>query len=95
MMNTLDEDYARFYYRSVLQKNVIEGRHKNLNFTTKTLVHVSGFVPTDTHIISSAFRPVLFTDYRAWCCSLGICLLTRLKLVNSKDKVHLDKVGVK
>lgn len=41
------------------------------------------------------FQSCAFTDYSPQCPSLGVCLLTRLKLVNSKDKFQIDKVGGK
>lgn len=85
VMNTLKEDYTCFRYGNVgIAKQKQLGGRKN----QKPPARVRGSMPT-AHLINAACA---FTDYSPQCCSLGVCLL---KLVNSKDKVRLDKVGRK
>lgn len=64
------------------------GRHKNLNFTTKTLTHVSDSKLT-LQIRNSTFSPVLLliiahSPALAWCL---FYVFTRLEPMNSLDKV--------
>lgn len=94
-VNTLEEDYACFYYRSVdiANKKITAGRHRNPNFTTKkSLAPVSSSTLT-AQIINSTFGPMLllFTAPLSWC----LLVHKTERLVNSKDKVRLDKVGRK
>lgn len=63
------------------------GRQKNLNFTTKALVHVSGSMLSE-QIIHSTFSPeLLLIIAHSHALLIFFYLFKRLKLVNSKDKV--------
>lgn len=81
------------YTREVsARKSWQAGRQKNLNFTTKALVHVSGSMLSE-QIIHSTFSPeLLLIIAHSHALLIFFYLFKRLKLVNSKDKVHLDKV---
>lgn len=78
MMNTLEEGLCR--------QEIMASRHKNVNFTTKSLAHDNN-TNNKQHFQSSAFNnyspTLLVSVYKTKACELRGHL----------DKVYLDKVG--